>query len=93
MRIDELLWNDENVEHLYHRHHVTVDEVEEIVFGIDGETMKRRVIRDGDFYVLLGETGDGRLLNIVGEYLGDRRFRVFAARDMDDREKRSYRKG
>lgn len=54
MRIDELFWNDDNVDHLYHRHHVTVSEVEEIVFGIDGETAMYRVIRERDFYVLYG---------------------------------------
>lgn len=93
VRIGELFWNHNNVDHLYNRHYVDVDEVEEIVFGLDGESPTFRIKREGDFYVIFGETGHGRLLKLVGEFLEDRRFRVFAARDMDDREKRIYRKG
>jgi uncharacterized DUF497 family protein len=91
MRIAELFWNENNVEHLWAAHRVTPDEIEEIVFGVDGEPATYRLVRDGDHYKLFGETGSGRLLIAVGEYLGDRRFRVFAARDMNDAEKRAYR--
>jgi uncharacterized DUF497 family protein len=49
--------------------------------------------RDGKFYAVYGETGDGRLLLIVGEFLIDGRFRPFAARDMELKERRYYRKG
>jgi uncharacterized DUF497 family protein len=93
VRIGELFWNDNNVDHLAERHHVNVEEVEEIVYGIDDERTTFRIKREGDFYVIFGETGHGRLLKLVGEFLEDRHFRVFAARDMDDREKRAYRKG
>lgn len=91
MRIAELFWNETNVDHLWAAHRVTPDEVEEIIFGIDGEPAIYRVSRDGDNYVLFGETGGGRLLLVVGEFVRDRRFRVFAARDMDAAEKRAYR--
>jgi hypothetical protein len=91
MRIAELFWNDANVDHLWAAHRVTPDEVEEIVFGIDGEPAVYRVLRDGDNYKIFGETGGGRLLVMVGSFLRDGRFRVFAARDMDGFEKRAYR--
>lgn len=91
MRIAELFWNDGNVDHLWASHRVTPDEVEEVVFGIDGEPAVYRVLRDGHNYKIFGETGGGRLLLMVGSFLPDGRFRVFAARDMDEREKRAYR--
>jgi uncharacterized DUF497 family protein len=91
--IDELYWTDNNVDHLWHRHGVTVDEVEEIVFGIEGARPECRARRSGDAYIIYGETGAGRLLKMVGEFLKARMFRVFGAIDMDDAERRSYRKG
>ncbi len=67
VKIRDLLWNAGEVEHLWKSHGVTPDEVEEAVFGCDGEAAACRILRDGDFYVLFGETGDGRLLKIVAE--------------------------
>jgi uncharacterized DUF497 family protein len=93
MRIDELFWNDENVGHLWAAHQVTPDEIEEIILGVDGEEPTYRAKRDGDFYILSGETGGGRLLKMVGEFLENNRFRVFGARDMQPKELRAYRKG
>lgn len=92
MRIDELFWNDENVAHVWAAHQVTPDEVEEIILGVDGEEPTYRIKRDGDFYIISGETGGGRLLKMVGEFLDTNRFRVFGARDMKPQEARAYRK-
>lgn len=52
-----------------------------------------RIERDGDYYVVYGETGSGRLLKMVGERLGNGQFRIFAAVDMSANEKRKFRKG
>ena len=87
----ELIWDDENVNHLWQSHQVTPDEVEELLFGIPGEEPTFRRRRDGDYLICYGETGSGRLLKLVGEFFNGR-FRVFAARDMDKDEKRAYRK-
>jgi uncharacterized DUF497 family protein len=92
-RISELYWDENNVQHLLVAHHVTPDEVEEILFGCDGDEPTYRIRKDGDFYIISGETGSGRLLKVVGEILEDKRFRVFAARDMKANELRAYRKG
>jgi uncharacterized DUF497 family protein len=92
-RIAELYWDDDNVQHLLVAHHVTPDEVEEVFFGCDGDEPTYRIRKDGDFYLISGETGSGRLLKIVGEILEDKSFRVFAARDMKANELRAYRKG
>lgn len=67
--------------------------MEEILFGCDGEEPTYRQRRDSDYLIIYGETGAGRLLKMVGEFLADGQFRVFAAIDMDDDEKRTYRRG
>ncbi len=88
----DLIWDNENVEHLWKSHQVTPDEIEEALFGLPGEEPTYRLRRDGDYLIVYGETGSGRLLKFVGEFR-EQRFRVFAARDMDADEKRAYRKG
>jgi uncharacterized DUF497 family protein len=87
-----LEWDDANIDHLVHRHNVLVDEVEEILFGLPGEEPRYLCIRDGAHYVIYGETGDGRLLKLRGEFRRSERFRVFHAMDMDYSERRDYRK-
>ena len=92
-RITEpLYWDDNNREHLCQSHRVTPDDVEEVLFGVDGEEAVYRQRRDGSYLIVYGETGSGRLLKLVGEFLEDGRFRVFAAQDMDAQEKRAFRR-
>jgi uncharacterized DUF497 family protein len=92
-RIREPLdWDDENISHLLERHDVLVDEVQEILFGVPGEEPSYLCRREGDHYKIYGETGDGRLLKLRGEFRSDGRFRVFHAMDMDRLEQREYRK-
>jgi hypothetical protein len=87
-----LEWDDANVGHLLHRHHVLVDEVEEVLFGLPGEEPRYLCRREGDHYVFLGETGHGRLLKRRGEFRRDKRLRVLHAMDLDDEERRDYRR-
>jgi hypothetical protein len=93
--IATLHWDDDgnNVQHLWQAHQVTPDEVEEIIFGIDGEDASYRMRREGAGYLIFGETGGGRLLKMYGEFVHDGCFRVYAAQDMNEIEKRKYRKG
>ncbi len=73
-------------------HHVTIDEVEDVIFGVDGDDPDYRDERDGSNYVVYGATGDGRLLVIALEPISPGYFRPFAAREMEDNERRKYRK-
>ena len=92
-RISEpLYWDDNNVEHLWQSHRVTPDEVSELLFGVDGETASYYQLRDSDYLKVYGQTGAARLLKLVGEFTACGRFRVFAAQDMDAKEKRAFRK-
>lgn len=88
---EPLYWDDNKRGHLWQSHRVSPDEVEEVLFGVDGDEAVYRQFRDGDYLKIYGETGSGRLLKLVGESMKDGRFRVFAAQDMDDREKRAFR--
>ncbi len=91
--VEALFWNENNVDHLWQRHRVTPDEVEEVIFGVEGEEPRYLVRRLGDAYEIYGETGGGRLLKMVGHFRDDGSFRVFHAMDMTRAERRRYRKG
>ncbi|MDO8691273.1 MAG: BrnT family toxin [Dehalococcoidia bacterium] len=86
MIIADLEWDDENVRHIA-RHGVTPEEVEDICFGshISERECNRR-------YVLSGQTGAGRYLNVVIERIGRGLFRPITAFEMSDIYKRSYRR-
>jgi hypothetical protein len=70
-----------------------VSEVEDILYGIGGEPPDYRIRRDGAYHVISGQTGSGRYLRIVGEFLADMSFRPFGAREMTSTELSAYRKG
>lgn len=61
MRIDDLEWTDEDIEHLLQAHQVTPDEVIDCLLGIEGEEPKTLAYAEGDHYVLFGEASNGRL--------------------------------
>ena len=93
MKITECIWDENNVDVLWRRHQVTPDEVEEAIFGIDGAAAIYLIRRDGENYQVFGETGDGRLLAMVGEPFPDGRIRIFHAMNMTAAQRRAFRKG
>lgn len=86
MKIDELEWNDNNIEHIA-CHNVNPEEVEDICFGahISCKEKKQR-------YILSGQTASGRYLNVVVEKIGKTLFRPITAFEMSDKYKYRYRK-
>ncbi|HTP36396.1 MAG TPA: BrnT family toxin [Candidatus Acidoferrales bacterium] len=79
-------WDDDNVLHI-ERHRFTPDEVEEVFAG----DYKIRRTRQR-LYIALGETLDGRLAFVVFRRLPGGLIRVVTARDMDDAERRLFRR-
>ena len=79
-------WDDENIVHIG-RHQFTPEEVEE-VFANDHRVRRARQKR----YIALGQTLDGRLAFVVLRRLPGGFIRVSTARDMDDRERRLFRR-
>ena len=69
------------------RHEFTVEEVEEVFAGAHKvrRTRQRR-------YIALGETFDGRLAFVVFRRLPRGLIRVVTARDMEDSERRLFRR-
>ena len=86
MVISGFEWDDENIDHI-DRHEFTPEEVEE-VFASDHKIRRTRQRR----YIALGKTLDGRLAFVVFRRLPEGLIRVITARDMDDSERRLFRR-
>ena len=86
MRVERLLWDDENMEHIA-RHGVNPEEVEDVCFGFHFI----RKERDG-IYILSGQSATGRYLTVIIEGMGRGAFRPKTAFDMSENYKRSYRR-
>jgi uncharacterized DUF497 family protein len=89
LRIDELLWDEDNEDHIA-RHGVRPEEVEEVVF--DSASLFLRTRREeARRYMVLGLTEAGRSLFVVLDPLGGNRAHVVTARDMTDGEKQRFK--
>lgn len=89
MRIYELIWNQDRIDHIA-RHSVSPEEVEETCFGI---ALVQRAKSEGDnpVYYVLGQTEAGRYLFCVVIQFPDGRGYPVTARSMTDKEKQRYR--
>ena len=86
MRIAGFEWDDSNISHI-ERHQFTPEEVEEVFAGEYKVRRTRQAL-----YVALGQTLDGRFAFIVFRRLAKGLLRVITARDMDDSERRLFRR-
>jgi len=86
VRIDEIEWTGDRMEHIA-QHSITPVEVEE-VFG-SARVFKRG---RGGVYEAWGQTVSGRYLLVIFRYLGHNRAWPITAREMDENEKRYFRK-
>lgn len=89
MEINEIIWHYRFVEKLEVKHHVTTDEVEEVLRG------RKKVLRvekgnvEGeDIYLALGQTDTGRYLAIFFILKANHDALPISARDMDQKERR-----
>ena len=89
-QIQDLYWEDHAVTHLAESD-ITPEDVEEIIFGSDDEEPKTLIKRHGDNYEIYGQTGNGSLILIVGEFMGEGSFRPFGGRQMNENEKKAFR--
>ena len=91
MKIIGLIWLEEIVEKLEIKHRVIPEEVEQ-VFNSQPRIrrMKKGHYRGEDVYRALGQTHAGRYLVVffIHKTTGDGL--ILSARDMDDKERRSY---
>jgi uncharacterized DUF497 family protein len=79
-------WDDGNTLHI-EQHEFSPDEVEEVFAG-DYKVRRARQ----KLYIALGQTFDGRLAFVVFRRMGGGIVRVVTARDMEDKERRLFRR-
>ena len=79
-------WDDDNIFHI-ERHQFTPEAVEEVFAG---KYVVRRTRQE--LYIAPGETLDGRLAFVVFRRLPSGVIRVVTARDMEDKERRLFRR-
>lgn len=100
MKITQLVWTEDKIEHIVAKHNVDPLEVEETCFPSTPENRIRiEQVKSGqgkgqigDVYFVLGRTEAGRYLTIVCRYAGRGKMKIITARDMDKAEKSRYRK-
>jgi uncharacterized protein len=91
MEIAELLWLDVVVDKIESKHRVTPIEVEEILSNRPRiRKMHRGRFRGEDVYRALGQTRAGRYLTVFFIYKQTKEALILSARDMDQKECRSY---
>jgi hypothetical protein len=88
MRIDELLWPRDRIDHIA-RHAVTPDEVEQLCFGRP-LVQRAKSYGENPVYYVLGQTDAGRYLFSVVIQFPDGKGYPVTARNMTDTEKRRF---
>lgn len=87
MKITQIVWDADSIYHIA-KHNVTPKEVEEAVFDGNSIILKGRE----NSYIILSKSFSGRYLTIVAAFKLKGRARVITARDMDEKEKKYYRR-
>ena len=88
MRIEEILWPEDRVEHIA-RHGVDPDEFEEVCFG-RSFVLRARSEGQNPVYQILGETEPGRMLLCIVIQFPDGKAYPVTARPMTEQELRRY---
>ena len=87
MKIIEVEWDDTNSDHIaFHR--VRPSEVDDVCFGNPFVVRKEK----GNRYILAGRSSAGRYLMVVVEQIGGGKVRPITAYDMDENQKRGYKR-
>jgi hypothetical protein len=93
MKIRGMIWLREIVDKLAFKHHVTPDEVEEVLKGKAQFRFIEKGERKGeDVYLALGQSDAGRYLAVLFIYKKTREALILSARDMAAKERKRYGK-
>ena len=84
----ELLWDEETIEHIWERHHLNIEEVDEAFHDPNA------LIHTGKYgrQVVYGQTKGGRHLTIIVEFESRRSAGLVTARSMTNSERQRYRR-
>lgn len=94
MQIDEILCSDEIIEKLDRKHHVSEDELYEVLlFDMPHfRFVEKGKVKGEDLYFAYGRTEAGRYVKILFIYKANRKALILSARDMSPKERRRYKK-
>jgi uncharacterized protein len=83
-----LLWDDDTIEHIWERHHLGIDEVDDAFRDPEALIHTSKYHRQ----VIYGQTGGGRYLTIIVEPISRKEAWLITARDMTDSERKRYKR-
>ncbi|MCB0260547.1 MAG: BrnT family toxin [Calditrichaeota bacterium] len=93
MYIDDIIWLDDIIDKIEHKHRVLPEEVEEVFYNIPKYRKAQKGKYEGeDLYYAYGRTDSGRYLLVVFIYKENREALIISARDMDKQERKRYGK-
>ncbi len=93
MQINDIIWRREIVDKLEQKHHVTTDEVEDVLYNKPVFRRAEKGFYEGeDLYYAYGRTDNGRYLFVVFIYKASHDALIISARDMDSKERKCYAK-
>lgn len=91
MFIEDIVWLDDVIDKIEHRHRVTSEEVEEVFYNIPRYRKAQKGKYEGeDLYYAYGQTDSGRYLLVVFIYKKTKDALIISARDMDKKERKRY---
>ncbi len=95
MKIDEIIWKEYFVEKIEKKHHVTTDEVGEVLQGKPQVyRIRKGRLKDEAVYLALGTTNEGRHLTVIFILKSNKHSVLpISARDMDKKERKRYKNG
>ena len=93
MDIRRCLWSDHVIEKLARRHHLSTEEVEEVLAARPRfRRLSRGHLRGEDLYVAHGQTEAGRYVTVFFVHKRSGDALIVTARDMDEKERSTYRR-
>jgi uncharacterized DUF497 family protein len=91
LKIKRIIWLDKIVEKLIQKHHVSQNEVKEVLDSKPYFRFVEKGHREGEnVYAAMGQTISGRYLIVFFVYKKDGNALILSARDMTHAERRKY---
>ena len=91
--IQDIIWIDVFIEKIWKKHHVTIEEVEDM---LDASPMIRYIekgdVKGEDIYAAMGQTENGRYITVFFIRKANNRALIISARDMSRKERSYYEK-
>jgi uncharacterized DUF497 family protein len=84
----ELSWDDEAIEHIWERHHLTIEEVDEAFHDTNAFIHTGKYRRQA----IYGQSDGGRYLTIIVKPISRLAAQLITARDMTDSERQRYKR-